>query len=75
MAIDGTADYDHQLSVSDDSPRLTETEDMLRRLGLDDGSMDAIKTIADEIIGEHTTPSMPWPVGLGGLTGDKENHR
>ena len=75
MAIDSTSDHDHQSSAFDDAPRLTETEDMLRRLGLDDGSMNVIKTIADEIIGEHVTPSMPWPEGLGGLTGDKENHR
>ena len=75
MAIDGVVDHDHQSPASDDAPRLTETEDMLRSLGLDDGSMNVIKTMTDEIIGEYTTPSMPWPEGLGGLTGDKENHR
>ena len=75
MAIDRTANHGHQSPASDDAPRLTETEDMLRSLGLDYGSINVIKTITDEIIGEHVTPSMPWPEGFDSPIENKEDAR
>lgn len=73
MTSNGKTNPSHQQPESHGNPRLMETEDMLHGLGLDANSMSAIKAIADEIIEEHITPSMPWPDGCDGLMEDKED--